>query len=192
MVEKVTRTSKQQHEIKLLAVKMHNSSYHITRLKSVGNKTKNKCMKEFQLKCVPSSSDTAKIIIQIVHETLFSRFQTPYNIIIINLACAEFVMATIGVTIDVVMLIQNCWKYGKFLCVSTEVIVTTCGFVSILTIYTISICRYESILQFDKSYEEVTSHKKSLQIISFIWIVRLTFFQLPQNSRKISYKQNNP
>ena len=102
-----------------------------------------------------------------------SSVQTPYNNIIINLACAEFVMATIGVTIDVVMLIQNGWKLGKFLCVSTGVIVTTCGFVSILTICTLSICRYESILQFDKSYEKVTSHKKSLQIISFIWIYSL-------------------
>ena len=99
--------------------------------------------------------------------------QTPYNNIIFNLAFAEFMMAVVGVSHDVVALTQNGWKLGKLMCVSTGALITTCGFVSILTICTLSICRYESILQFDKSFEKVTSNKKSLLIISFIWIYSL-------------------
>lgn len=99
--------------------------------------------------------------------------QTPYNNIILNLAFAEFLMASVGITHDIVALIQDGWKLGKLMCVSTGALVTTCGFVSILTISTLSVCRYESILQFDKSYEKVTSHRTSLIIICLIWIYSL-------------------
>ena len=99
-----------------------------------------------------------------------SYIQTPYNNIILNLAFAEFLMAIVGVPHDIVALIQGGWKLGKLMCVSTGAIVTSCGFVSILTISTLSVCRYESILQFDKSYEKVTSHKTSLSIICIIWL----------------------
>ena len=96
--------------------------------------------------------------------------RTPYNAIVLNLAVAEFLLATFGVTLDVQSLVQNGWVHGKNICVTTGALVTTSGFVSMLTLCVLSICRYNSIFRFGNVTENVSSFKRAVTIICVIWM----------------------
>ena len=53
--------------------------------------------------------------------------RTPYNLILINLAAMEFLIASVGVPLDVFALVKEEWGLGKGICVSSGALVTTCG-----------------------------------------------------------------
>ena len=59
-----------------------------------------------------------KIILQI---------RTPYNYLLINLAIAELVLASVGVVFDILPLIHYGWPFGVNVCIGTGVLVTTSG-----------------------------------------------------------------
>ena len=70
------------------------------------------------------------------------QIRTPYNLILVNLAVVEFLLAFFGVSMDVLALIQDGWQYGKDLCMAQGALVTTAG---------ISLINYES-RQFTKQF----------------------------------------
>ena len=55
------------------------------------------------------------------------QIRTPYNLILVNLAVVEFLLAFFGVSMDVLALIQDGWQYGKDLCMAQGALVTTAG-----------------------------------------------------------------
>ena len=99
--------------------------------------------------------------------------RTPYNVIVINLAFADFVLASVGVTLDLYSLVQNGWVLGEWLCVASGVVVTTSGFSSILTLCVLAICRYGSIFYFGHITNKVPSYYIATMTISGIWLYSL-------------------
>jgi len=59
--------------------------------------------------------------------SFYLQIRTPYNLILINLAVVEFLLAFFGVSMDVLALIQDGWQYGKDLCMAQGALVTTAG-----------------------------------------------------------------
>ena len=55
------------------------------------------------------------------------QIRTPFNLILINLAVAEFLIAFVGVSMDVLSLVQDGWELGKEVCIITGTLVTTSG-----------------------------------------------------------------
>jgi hypothetical protein len=53
--------------------------------------------------------------------------RTPYNLILINLAAVEFLIAIVGAPLDVLALLKEEWVLGKGICVLSGSVVTTCG-----------------------------------------------------------------
>ena len=96
--------------------------------------------------------------------------RTPYNALVLNLAFVEFVLAFVGVTLDVQALVQNGWVLGKNICIASGALVTTSGFVSMLTLCALSVCRYGSIFRYGNIAENVHSYKTSSKILSLIWL----------------------
>ena len=60
---------------------------------------------------------------------LFKKIQirTPYNYLLINLALAELVIASVGVTFDLNSLLNHGWSFGVNVCNVSGLIVTTSG-----------------------------------------------------------------
>ena len=59
--------------------------------------------------------------------SFYLQIRTPYNLILVNLALVEFLLAFFGVSMDVLALIQDGWQYGKDLCMAQGALVTTAG-----------------------------------------------------------------
>ena len=57
----------------------------------------------------------------------FSKIRTPSNLILINLALAEFLIAIVGVPMDVFPLLNGEWIPGECWCIATGTVVTTSG-----------------------------------------------------------------
>ena len=55
----------------------------------------------------------------------------PYNLILINLALVEFILAAIGLPLDIFALVKKGWILGKNICIISGSLVTTAG-----TLYT--------------------------------------------------------
>ena len=96
--------------------------------------------------------------------------RTPYNVIVLNLAFVELLLAGFGVPADVQALIHRGWTLGKITCAINGIVVTTCGFTSILTLCALSICRYGRVFHFGNITETVSSFHVATAIISFIWV----------------------
>ena len=77
------------------------------------------------------------------HFWIRRRSQQPYNLMLVNLTCVELILALIGIPFDVLALLQNGWRLGKDVCIIAGTLVTTSGFVSILTICALSILDME-------------------------------------------------
>ena len=56
---------------------------------------------------------------------LLSQIRTPYNLILILLATAEFLLTTVGITADVMSLVG--WGLDRIGCIVTGTVVTTAG-----------------------------------------------------------------
>ena len=56
---------------------------------------------------------------------LISQIRTPYNLILILLATAEFLLTTVGITADVFSLVG--WGLDRIGCIVTGTVVTTAG-----------------------------------------------------------------
>ena len=57
----------------------------------------------------------------------FYKIRTPSNLILINLALAEFLIAIVGVPMDVFPLLNGEWIPGEYWCIATGTVVTTSG-----------------------------------------------------------------
>ena len=68
------------------------------------------------------------------HFWIRRNIQTPYVTILVNLTAAELTLSVFGVSSDVIALILHGWAMGKKMCIATGALVTTSGFVSILTL----------------------------------------------------------
>ena len=55
------------------------------------------------------------------------QIRSPYNLLLINLAFVEFLIAFVGIPLDVWSLIQQEWGLGKNICIISGATVTTCG-----------------------------------------------------------------
>ena len=55
------------------------------------------------------------------------QIRTPYNVILINLAGVELVIAMLGVSMDVSSLVRDGFAYGRIACEVTGAAVTTSG-----------------------------------------------------------------
>ena len=55
------------------------------------------------------------------------QIRTPYNYLLINLALAELVIASVGVTFDLNSLLNHGWSFGVNVCNVSGLIVTTSG-----------------------------------------------------------------
>ena len=98
-----------------------------------------------------------------------------YNIVLINLAFVELLLATIGVSFDVISLIRNGWFFGKEICIIGGTIVTTSGFVSISTLSILSVFGYQSVTRVwrrkNKRYLQQINSPKI--IVTMIWLYAL-------------------
>ena len=65
--------------------------------------------------------------IQYNFSNLIYQIQTPSNLVLINLAVVEFLIAFVGVPMDVLPLLDNEWIPGQNWCVATGIVVTTSG-----------------------------------------------------------------
>ena len=105
--------------------------------------------------------------------------RTPYNVIVLNLAFVEFLLAGVGVPADVQALIHRGWTLGTITCAINGIVVTTCGFTSMLTLCALSVCRYGRIFHFSNITETVSSFHVATAIISFIWVYSLCLSMPP-------------
>ena len=64
--------------------------------------------------------------LSLAHE-MFWQIRTPYNAVLANLAVAEFVLAFLGVSLDVLAAVQGGWRFGKAACIVTGAMVTQVG-----------------------------------------------------------------
>ena len=55
------------------------------------------------------------------------KIRTPSNLVLINLAIVEFILAFVGVPMDVLPLLEEKWAPGKNICIATGTVVTTAG-----------------------------------------------------------------
>ena len=55
------------------------------------------------------------------------QIRTPYNYLLINLAVAELVIASVGVTFDLNSLLNHGWSFGVNVCNGSGLVVTTSG-----------------------------------------------------------------
>ena len=55
------------------------------------------------------------------------QIRTPYNYLLINLALAELVIASVGVTFDLNSLLNHGWSFGVNVCNGSGLVVTTSG-----------------------------------------------------------------
>ena len=55
------------------------------------------------------------------------KIRTPSNLILVNLALAEFLIAIVGVPMDVFPLLNGEWIPGEYWCIATGTVVTTSG-----------------------------------------------------------------
>ena len=55
------------------------------------------------------------------------QLRTPANAVLINLTLVEFLMAFVGVPMEVLPLLQDGWGPGKEVCIVTGTVVTTSG-----------------------------------------------------------------
>ena len=97
----------------------------------------------------------------------------PYNLLLVNLTCAELILASIGIPFDVMALLQNGWRFGKDICIVVGALATTSGFVSILTICTLAIFGYGSIFRFGSRQRKVRSLSIVIIILLSIWFYSL-------------------
>ena len=104
---------------------------------------------------------------------LNENIRTPYNFIILNLMISELILSGVGITFDVLALVTSGWKFGKYTCMTTGAMVTTSGFVSILTLCALSVCRYKSNFHLGNSFQEGVSDAGSIQVIVAVWIYAL-------------------
>ena len=102
--------------------------------------------------------------------------QTSYNLTLINLAFVELVIATCGVSLDVTSLIKNGWVLGSDICIISGTIVTTSGFVSMLTLCVLSVLGYGSVSRYEKRKGRDSSKdtdSTTIIIIILIWLYAL-------------------
>ena len=59
--------------------------------------------------------------------TISIQLRTPANAVLINLTLVEFLMAFVGVPMEVLPLLQDGWGPGKEVCIVTGTVVTTSG-----------------------------------------------------------------
>ena len=97
----------------------------------------------------------------------------PYNLLLVNLTCAELILASIGIPFDVLALLQNGWRFGKDICIVVGTLVTTSGFVSILSICTLAIFGYGSIFRFGSRQRKARSLSTVVIILLSIWFYSL-------------------
>ena len=98
--------------------------------------------------------------------------RTPYNLIVLNLAFVELLLASVGVPADVQALIYRGWTLGKISCAMNGMLVTTCGFTSMFTLCALSVCRYGRIFHGNIT-ETVSSFHVATAIICFVWLYSL-------------------
>ena len=55
------------------------------------------------------------------------QIRTPYNLILINLAGVELLIALVGVSMDVLSLLHDGFAFGKIACITTGTLATTSG-----------------------------------------------------------------
>ena len=65
---------------------------------------------------------------------LIYKIRTPSNLVLINLAVVEFLIASVGVPMDVLPLLDNEWIPGQNWCVATGTVVTTSGIWNLISI----------------------------------------------------------
>ena len=63
------------------------------------------------------------------------QIRTPSNLLLINLAVVEFLLAFVGVPMDVLSLLRDGWGPGKELCILTGTVVTTSGMITFYSRY---------------------------------------------------------
>ena len=61
------------------------------------------------------------------NDTFSIQLRTPANAVLINLTLVEFLMAFVGVPMEVLPLLQDGWGPGKEVCIVTGTVVTTSG-----------------------------------------------------------------
>ena len=61
------------------------------------------------------------------NNTFSIQLRTPANAVLINLTLVEFLMAFVGVPMEVLPLLQDGWGPGKEVCIVTGTVVTTSG-----------------------------------------------------------------
>ena len=61
------------------------------------------------------------------NDTISIQLRTPANAVLINLTLVEFLMAFVGVPMEVLPLLQDGWGPGKEVCIVTGTVVTTSG-----------------------------------------------------------------
>ena len=108
------------------------------------------------------------------HFWIRRKVQKPYNLLLVNLTFVELLLASISIPFDVLALLQNGWRFGKYLCIVVGMLSTTSGFVSILTICTLAIFGYGSIFQFGVRHRKARSIGTVSFILLSIWLYSLS------------------
>ena len=107
------------------------------------------------------------------HFWLRRNIQKPYNLILVNLAFVELILSIVGVPFDIIPLLHNGWGLGNLACMGFGAVVTTAGFVSILTICVLSVLGYGSVFRLSSKIGKVQSLRTVTRIIGIIWIYAL-------------------
>ena len=100
--------------------------------------------------------------------------QTSFGLILINLSFVELMIALVGAPFDVIALMQNGWRLGKYTCIADGLIVTTAGFVSILTLCVLSVFGYGSVFHISRKNQQKLSFTASTKIICLVWLCSLS------------------
>ena len=102
----------------------------------------------------------------------------PYNLLLVNLAFVELIIAVVGVPFDIIPLLHNGWRLGNLACTGTGAVVSTAAFVSILTICVLSVLGYGSVFRLSDKIGKGQSLSNVTRIIGVLWLYAL-FLTLP-------------
>eukprot|EP00094_Tigriopus_californicus_P011770 TCALIF_11368-PC protein Name:"Similar to opn1mw4 Green-sensitive opsin-4 (Danio rerio)" AED:0.34 eAED:0.34 QI:0/0.37/0.22/0.66/0.87/0.88/9/177/520 len=95
------------------------------------------------------------------------QLQTPFNLVLMNLIMAEFVISAFGVPVDFTATVLKGWKMGSSLCSITGFILTLVGMASIYTLAALSTQRWILVSQFGRF--NVQGIGSILVILGVVW-----------------------
>ncbi len=94
--------------------------------------------------------------------------RNPFNFVLINMVASEFIIATVGCSMDYLAAFHRGWKTGESACVATGFILTFTGMNSLFTLAALALMRWWLMRG---CHLEVASTTSAVLVLSTVWLL---------------------